>query len=95
MNPYARADAIDQERLEEMRLADLRLEAAMDDAFRDADSLTTALADWSEDSLALGRFAQSVLTLYLDTKSMTPQVMLFRAALYALVKTRCLEECAP
>jgi hypothetical protein len=92
MNAYVRADAIDQERQEEMHLADLRLEAAMDLAFRDAGSLANALADWSEDSIALGRFAQSVLTLYLDIESMTPNVMRFRGALYALVKTRCLEE---
>jgi hypothetical protein len=92
MNPYARADALDQERQEEMRLADLRLESAMDEAFRDADSLEKYLADWSEDSLALNRFAQAVRTLYLDIDSMTPKVMLFRGALYALIKTRCLEE---
>ena len=92
MNPYARADAIDQERQEEMRLADLRLEAAMDEAFRDTDSLAKFLADWSEDSLVLNRFAQAVRTLYLDIESITPTVMRFRGALYALVKTRCLEE---
>ena len=92
MNAYARADAIDQERQEEMHLADMRLEAAMDEAFRDANSLANALADWSEDSIALNRFSQAVLTLYLDIESMTPNVMRFRGALYALVKTRCLEE---
>lgn len=92
MNHYARTDALDQERLEEMRLADLRLEAAMDEAFCDANSLAKYLSDWSEDSVALNRFARSLLTLYLDTESMTPKVMLFRGALYALVKTRCLEE---
>jgi hypothetical protein len=92
MNPYARADALDQERQEEMRLADLRLEAAMDEAFRDDSSLAKFLADWSEDSLVLNRFAQAVRTLYLDIESITPTVMRFRGALYALVKTRCLEE---
>ena len=91
MNAYARADALEQERLEEMRLADLRLEAAMDEAFRDADSLAKFLADWSEDSIALSRFSQAVRTLYLDIDSMTPTVMRFRGSLYALVKTRCLE----
>ena len=92
MNPYARVDELDQERQEEMRLADLRLETAMDEAFHDADSLAKFLADWSEDSLALNRFTQAVRTLYLDIDSITPTVMRFRGALYALVKTRCLEE---
>lgn len=94
MNAYVNADRIDQERQEQMRLDDLRIEAAINDAFSNSETLAQAMADWNEDSIALNRFAQSIFTLYLDTESMTPNVMRFRGALYALVKTRCREQIA-
>lgn len=94
MNAYVRADRIDQELQEQKRLDDLRMEAAIDDAFSNAETLAKALADWSEDSIALSRFSHAVRTLYFDTETLTPSAMRFRGTLYGLVKTRCREEMA-
>lgn len=91
MNAYVNADRIDQDRQEQMRIDDLRMEVAISDVFRNAEALAQVLADWSEDSIALHRFAQSVITLYRDSRTLTPSVMRFRGALYALVKSRCRE----
>ena len=92
MNAYVRADALDQECQEQMRIDDLRMEAAIDASFRNAETLAEALSDWTDDSISLGRFSEATLTLYLDTETLTPSVMKWRGALYALVKTRCREE---
>lgn len=87
MNAYARADALDQERQEQMRIDDLRMEAAIDEAFLNAETLAQTLEDWTDGSISLDRFYEATLTLYLDTETLTPSVMKWRGALYALVKT--------
>lgn len=95
MNAYALADARDQEIQEKMHWEDLRMEDAMDAVLSRTDSLRIALEDsfycldCDQESIALRRFVGSLFTLYHDTMSLTPSVMRFRGALYALVKQHC------
>lgn len=89
---YAMADARDQELQEQMHWEDVRLEAVIDEVLNDNTLLRVVLADWSEDSPALRRFAVALNTLYHDTSCMTQSVMQLRGALYALIHTRCRDE---
>ena len=89
---YALADARDQELQEQMHWDDLRLENDIEEVLRYSNLLSVILADWSEDSPALRRFAVALNTLYHDTSCMTQSVMRLRGALYALIHTRCRDE---
>lgn len=92
MNAYALADARDQELQEQLHLDDLRLENAIEEVLSNPTLMSIVLADWSEDSPALRRFAVALNTLYHDTSCLTSSVMQLRGALYALIHIRCRDE---